>query len=202
MARPVVKAAMPISAPGSKARLSGRPAGRRLGKLQRGLQGGFTLLELMVVVAMIAITTAVVSLAIPDPSTTRLEREAARLIALLESARTQARAGAMTVLWVPQPTGPEADYQFLGLPAALMPPLKWLESDVKAEVVGGRSIVLGPEPVIGAQSVILRVEDKQIIVGTDGLSTFEIITGNADTDKPDGTGDAGAAQEAARAQRP
>ncbi len=68
MARPVAKAVMPISAPGNKARRA----------------RGFTLLELMVVVAMIAITTAVVAFAIPDPSSTRLEREAARLIALLE----------------------------------------------------------------------------------------------------------------------
>jgi general secretion pathway protein H len=182
MAKPVVKAAMPISAPGSKARRA----------------RGFTLLELMVVVAMIAITTAVVSFAIPDPSSTRLEREAARLIALLESARTQARAGAMTVLWVPQATGPDADYQFLGLPPALMPPLKWLQPDVKAEVVGARSIVLGPEPVIGAQSVILRVEDKQIIVGTDGLSPFDVLTGNEPTDE----GAPAGAMEAGRAPSP
>lgn len=137
---------------------------------------------------MIAITTAVVSFAIPDPSATRLEREAARLIALLESARTQARAGAMTVLWVPQPNGPEADYQFLGMPPALMPPLKWLEPDVKAEVAGAKSIVLGPEPVIGAQSVILRLEDKQIIISTDGLSAFDVLTGDAaDQDNADGS---------------
>lgn len=142
---------------------------------------------------MIAITTAVVSFAIPDPSATRLEREAARLIALLESARTQARAGAMTVLWVPQPNGPEADYQFLGMPPALMPPLKWLEPDVKAEVAGAKSIVLGPEPVIGAQSVILRLEDKQIIISTDGLSAFDVLTGDADQDNADGS------QEAANA---
>ena len=158
---------MPTSAPGS----------------ERGRQRGFTLLELMVVVAMIAITTAVVSFAIPDPSNTRLEREAARLIALLESARTQARAGAMTVLWVPQPNGQEADFQFIGLPAALRPANQhWLQPDIQAQVVGGKSIVLGPEPVIGAQSVILRSEDKQIIVGTDGLSPFAVISGDAVAD--------------------
>jgi general secretion pathway protein H len=162
---------MPISAPGSKARR----------------HRGFTLLELMVVVAMIAITTAVVTFAIPDPSSTRLEREAARLIALLESARTQARAGAMTVVWVPQSNGPEADYQFLGMPPALMPPLKWNEPEVKAEVVGGKngSVVLGPEPVIAPQSVILRLDDKQIIIGSDGLSPFAVITGNPAEDNPE-----------------
>lgn len=133
----------------------------------------------MVVIAIIGITTAVVSFAIPDPSTTRLEREASRLIALLESARAQARTGAMTVLWIPQSNGNDADYQFLGLPPALQPPLQWLDRNVRAEVVGAKSVVLGPEPMIGAQSVILRVEDKQIIVGTDGLAAFDVITGRA-----------------------
>jgi general secretion pathway protein H len=167
MARLVVKPAMPTSAPGS----------------ERGRSRGFTLLELMVVVALIAITTAVVAFAIPDSSTTRLEREAARLVAVLESARTQARAGAMTVLWVPKPNGPNADYQFIGLPTGLLPEnLKWSESDVQAEVQGAQSIVLGPEPVIGAQRVILRTEDKQIVVGTDGLSPFAVITGDAAVD--------------------
>lgn len=135
----------------------------------------------MVVVAMIAITTAVVSFAVPDPAATRLEREAARLVALLESARTQARAGAMTVLWIPQGQEAEADYQFLGLPPTLMPSLKWLEPEVRAEVLGGRSIVLGPEPVIGAQSVILRLDARQIIIGTDGLGPFDVINGGGDT---------------------
>lgn len=166
MARLVAKVVMPISDPGNK----------------RSRARGFTLIELMVVMVLVAISIATVTFAIPDPSNTRLEREAARLIALLESARTHARAGAMTVLWVPQPNGPEADYQFLGMPPALMPPLKWLTSEVRAEVVGAKSIVLGPEPVIGPQSVMLRLEGKQIIVGTDGLSPFDVVTGQAEAE--------------------
>ena len=146
-----------------------------MGRARRSVSRGFTLLELMVVVAMIAITVSVVSLAVPDPSSTRLEREAARLVAILESARMQARSGALTVLWVPQNKGDEADYQFIGLPEALMPPLRWLTPEVRAEVVGARSIVLGPEPVIGAQSLVLRLEDRQLVIGTDGLGAFEVV---------------------------
>lgn len=136
----------------------------------------------MVVVAMIGVASAVVAFAIPDPSSTRLAREAARLIALLESARTQARAGAMTVLWVPQAKGPDADFQFLGLPPALMPPLQWLTPEVRAEVVDGASIVLGPEPVIGAQKVVLRLGEQQLVVGTQGLGPFQVLTGEPTLD--------------------
>ena len=103
---------------------------------------GFTLLELMVVVALIAITTAVASVALPDPATSRLEKEAARLVAFLESSRAQARSGGMTVIWMPQPTSADTDFQFLGLPANETPSLQWMEREVKAEVVDGRSIVL------------------------------------------------------------
>jgi general secretion pathway protein H len=165
MARAVVKAWMQTSAPGNKAHA---PLTRRHSLWHRG----FTLLELMVVVAIIAITAAVASLALPNPASSRLEREAARLIALLESARAEARAGGMTVLWVPQANGGEQDYQFLGLPAAAMPSLVWMERSIKAEVLGGRSVVLGPEPVIGAQRVVLVLDDQQLVIATDGLSPF------------------------------
>lgn len=50
---------------------------------------GFTLLELIVVIAIIAVATAGVSFAMRDSSAARLDREADRLAALLESARAQ-----------------------------------------------------------------------------------------------------------------
>lgn len=192
MGKAVAKAGMPTSVPGSELLLAGvtsRSPGRWMGRAHRSVSRGFTLLELMVVVAMIAITVSVVSFAVPDPSSTRLEREAARLVAILESARMQARSGALTVLWVPQSKGDEADYQFIGLPQVLMPPLRWLTPEVRAEVVGGRSIVLGPEPVIGAQSLVLRLEDRQLVIGTDGLGAFQVI-------QPNGEEAAAAAQQA------
>jgi general secretion pathway protein H len=54
-------------------------------------QRGLTLLELLVVLAIIAISSAGVALAMRDNSQTQLEREAQRLIAKLEAARVQSR---------------------------------------------------------------------------------------------------------------
>ena len=58
---------------------------------------GFTLLELLVVVAIIAIATAGVSFAMRDSQATQLEREGQRLAALLESARAQSRSSGVPV---------------------------------------------------------------------------------------------------------
>ena len=59
---------------------------------------GFTLLELLVVVAIIAMASAGVGFALRDTSQVALARDAERLAALLESARArsgQRRAGAL-----------------------------------------------------------------------------------------------------------
>jgi len=48
---------------------------------------GFTLLELLVVIALIAIATAGASLALRDSADSALDRDAQRLAALLETAR-------------------------------------------------------------------------------------------------------------------
>ena len=94
---------MPISAPGNNTATR---------------CGGFTLIEVMVVVAIIAIAASVVSLALRDPSLVRLEREGERLAALLEMARAEARAAAAPVRWVPGRDGGAAQFRFIGLPSA------------------------------------------------------------------------------------
>lgn len=136
---------------------------------------GFTLIELMVVVALIAIASAVVSLALRDPAATRLDHEAARLVALLEAARTEARASGLPASWEPRTAQVGAEgFRFVGLPSTSELPGHWLNPGVSAEVVNARALVLGPEPLIGAQSIVLRLDDQRVTLATDGLGPFVV----------------------------
>jgi len=138
-------------------------------------QRGFTLIELLVVVALVAIASGLASLALRDPSTTRLEQEGARLAALLESARAKARASGLAVHWVPHADPSDAaDFRFVGLPSKTELPQHWLNEGVSADVVGARDVLLGPEPLIGAQRIVLSLEDRRLTLVTDGLGPFEV----------------------------
>lgn len=137
---------------------------------------GFTLIELMVVITLIAIASALMSLAIRDPASTQLENEAARLVALLESARSESRASGMMVRWEPITADGKADdgFLFIGLTNAKDFPTHWLGSGVSAEIVGARSLMLGPEPLIPPQRVVLRLADQRLTLATDGLNPFAV----------------------------
>src|SRR5438105_13156476 len=115
---------MPRSAPGSK---SGEVQAMSVKLRSRG----FTLVELIVVIALIAIASGLASLALRDPTANQLEQEAARLAALLESARAEARASGVAVRWEPRATG---DFVFVGLPPASDLPQHWLNEGVTAEI--------------------------------------------------------------------
>jgi general secretion pathway protein H len=151
------------------------PTSARGSKGTFGTGRGFTLIELLIVLAIVALASTLATLAVRDPQASALEREADRLSALLEAARAESRASGLTVLWVPGPASDPpgaAQFRFLGLPAALDLPQNWLTPDIAAEVVGRRGLVLGPEPLIGAQRVTLRLGDRRLTLATDGLSPF------------------------------
>jgi general secretion pathway protein H len=136
-------------------------------------QRGFTLIELMVVIAIIAMGTALASLALRDGEGSVLARDAERLSALFESARAQSRAAGVPVVWHTTASG----FAFNGLPASAAPmPTQWLDSQTAA--IGNAPIILGPDPIIGAQAVVLRrvgsASAQQLRVATDGLRPFTV----------------------------
>ena len=144
------------------------------------LQQGFTLLELMVVVAIIALATTAVSLTLPDADSDRLETEALRLSALLESARAQSRTSGVPVYWRTTTEG----FEFVGLssrpetPNPLAGMRTWLQADTQADIVQpteAGSLVLGPEPLITAQTLQLQLGNQTLRLGTDGLGPFAVL---------------------------
>ncbi|HSW07115.1 MAG TPA: prepilin-type N-terminal cleavage/methylation domain-containing protein [Aquabacterium sp.] len=156
-----MKARTLTSAPGSKAR---RLIGRE--------PSGFTLVELLVVLVLVGISVALVSLALRDPSAARLEQEGARLAAVLEAGRAESRALGVPVRFeLGSPVAGEG-FHFVGLPAQLKLPQRWLNEDLQAEIIGARALLLGPEPLIGPQRISLRLGEQQLVLATDGLGPF------------------------------
>jgi general secretion pathway protein H len=139
----------------------------------------------MIVVALIALATAGVSLALRDGGQDALEREALRLSALLESARAQSRTSGVPMLW--RSTG--SGFEFVGAGPGPSPgsdsldqPRSWLSAETRAQITqppGAAVLVLGPEPLIGAQSLLLMHGDQSLRLATDGLAPFAVVAPDA-----------------------
>ncbi|MBC7938846.1 MAG: prepilin-type N-terminal cleavage/methylation domain-containing protein [Chitinophagaceae bacterium] len=169
---------MPTSGPGSSGR---RAAARR----------GVTLLELLVVLAIVALSVAAVSFALRDGTATLLEREGVRLAALLEMARAESRVTGTAVRWVPAGVTVAGDvpgaanvatnadapsaFRFIGLTELQQLPTHWLEPRVSVEVVGGTTVLLGPDAILPPQRLVLRLDEQRLELATDGLAPFAIV---------------------------
>jgi len=154
-------------------------------------QQGLTLLELLVVLAIIGFAVAGVSLSLRDSSQTQIEREAQRLVAVLEAARAQSRTSGTALVWQPTAEG------FLIRPALAANPIaarteKWLAIGTQAVVSNAEQpanntapanlVVLGPEPILAPARITLRVATANsakpapsLSIGTDGLRPFQVM---------------------------
>jgi len=144
-------------------------------------QRGLTLLELLVVLAIMGFAIAGVSLSLRDSSQTQLEREAQRLVAVLEAARAQSRTSGIALIWQSTPEG------FVIRPAQPSPMATrtetWLSAGTQATVAPpANSVVLGPEPILAPARITLRVATTNnakptptLSIGTDGLQPFQVV---------------------------
>ena len=137
---------------------------------------GFTLLELLVVLVIVALVSVGVGFSMRDASLVQLDREAERLAALLESARARSQVSGVPVRWRAQTDG----FRFEGLAATELP-RQWLDPDTRAvnpaDPAQEATLLLGPEPIIGPQSVVLSSRsqsDRRVRLATDGVRPFAI----------------------------
>lgn len=135
---------------------------------------GFTLLELLVVLVILALASGGVVMALRDNDGQRVQREAQRLAALLEAARAQSRASGTAIRW----QAADGGFSFSGAE----PARQWLYPDTRVVIAHGApvgspssTLTLGPEPIIPAQQVTVIVGQHRLKVGTDGLQPFLVM---------------------------
>jgi general secretion pathway protein H len=160
-------------------------------------QQGLTLLELLVVLAIIGFAVGLVSLSLRDSSQTQLERESQRLVAVLEAARAQSRTSGVALIWQATPEG------FVIRPAVASNlaqnnnPIAartetWLSAGTQAVISTATTpannaapanlVVLGPEPILAPSRITLSAAtantskpSPSLSIGTDGLQPFRVM---------------------------
>jgi general secretion pathway protein H len=137
---------------------------------------GLTLLELLLVVALVALTSAGVSVALRDSAQTQLHQEAQRLAALLEAGRARARTRGVPVLWQSQGRGFSLDGQYR----------EWLQANTTVARVSPHppspapaqpDLWLPPEPLMPAQRLRLSVNGHSVWLGTNGVAPWRVLEG-------------------------
>jgi len=132
---------------------------------------GFTLLELLVVLAIIASASVAVVLSLRDSPQTRLQAEAERVIAVLEASRADARASNTAMRWHADDKG----FQVHTLPAngTALQNMAWLHKGTQASP---EDVLISPEPMQARSRLTLRHDSgASLSIGTDGSAAFKVL---------------------------
>ncbi len=142
---------------------------------------GFTLIELLVVVLLVALGSSLVALSLGDTPQHQLEREADRLISLLETARAQARSRSTPLLWQADEQG-YAIRPFNATGASndavteqVGQGLNWLSPGTRAEPA---RLVISAEPVqapLRLQLIHAGAVTSRVTLGSDGAEAFRVL---------------------------
>ena len=138
--------------------------------MSRRRGSGFTLVELLVAIGVLAVAASVVALSVRGAGERRLEHESARLAALFGIAHSEARISGRALVW-------EADlqgYRFRLLEQGLAP--DWRDEALRArrwpfEVhhLEGARIVFGREPLLEPAAVMLGTAEGDARLALDAL---------------------------------
>ena len=141
---------------------------------------GFTLIELLVVLLLVALGSSLVALSLRDTPQHLLEREADRLISVLENARAQARSRSTPLWWL-------ADEQGYAIRPATAPSassdtpaepdwqrLNWLTPGIHAEPP---VLIISAEPVqapLRLQLIHTGAVTSRLTLGSDGAEAVKV----------------------------
>ena len=127
-------------------------------------------MELLVVIALMALVSVGVVFAMGDNGQDQLQREGQRLAAQLEAARAQSRASGQAARWRADSNG----FVVEGLQGGTRHSA-WLNPPVATRTNG--DIVLGPEPLIGPQTIAISHPQRSantVVIATDGVRPFDL----------------------------
>ncbi len=149
--------------------------------------GGFTLIEIVVVLFIVGMLSTLAVVSLSPSSTMAAEREARQLVALLELASVEARASGRTIAWSAEPIGysfwvqaeggewkpfPETSpYRHRMLEAGSE--ITRVSADSRA-VASSERVYLTPYGLRPQIEVTIRNEDSQIVLRGSVLGQMEI----------------------------
>jgi general secretion pathway protein H len=144
---------------------AGKPRGAR----------GFTLLELLIVITIIAMGAAAVALSVSSSDARLLKEETARLGALFRIAQDEARVSGRTLVWEAnlegyrfRPLDPEAARDWKD---EILRPRAWPFAVRRVE--GGR-IVFGREPLLDPATLHIETAEREVRLVLDALGELRI----------------------------
>jgi general secretion pathway protein H len=137
---------------------------------------GFTLLEMLIVVAIIAIASAALIANAWPGGAARVDTEARRLAALLETAQAEARASGQPIAWAPEPHGYAflrrgADGEWERFSEASIYRERRLDPDLE---VRGERAVLMPYGVSGGVEAAIADRQSTIVLRSGALGRISL----------------------------
>lgn len=137
---------------------------------------GFTLLEVLVVVAIIAIASSALVVRAWPGSAATADREARRLAALMEAALAEARASGRAIAWAPEPNGyaflrRSADGAWEHFPADSAFRARRLEAGV---ALRGERAVLMPYGLAGGFEAAIAGESERFVLRSEMLGRVSL----------------------------